>query len=100
MLPKPDAVSYVLGSIAISPYRYRCRVTVDAPAHEITEKIGVHAAEVTPLNDRQCELTAGAKTLDEAAFWLATLDADITIHEPGELRERIAALGRRFSNVR
>jgi hypothetical protein len=52
VLPKPDAVSYVLGSIAISPYRYRCRVTVDAPAHEITEKIGVHAAEVTPLNDR------------------------------------------------
>lgn len=95
--PEPDAVSYVMDSVRSRAYDYRCQMTVHAPAETIADRLGQHAAEVTPLDQHRCHVTAGANDLDEAALWLARLGADVTVHEPAELRDHLHALARRFA---
>ena len=40
-----------------------------------------------------------ADTLDWPMFMLANIDADFTIEEPAELRDLVAATGRRLSRM-
>lgn len=84
--PADDLASYVSKGIATEAYRYRCRVTVHAPAPAVAERLGPAVATVTPLDETSCEVVSGTNDLTEAVHWLGLLGADLTVHEPPQLR--------------
>ena len=51
---------------------------------------------MTAVDATRCELVTGTDSLDEAALWIGLLDAEVVVHEPAELRGRMAVLGARL----
>lgn len=94
--PDPDLAAYTSDGITTGAYRYRCRVTVQAPAEVVAEHIGPTVGVVTPLDDSSCQLVSGSNSLDEIALWMGLIGAELTVHEPPELRQRMATLGARL----
>lgn len=97
--PEADITTYVSRGISTDVYKYRCRVTVHAPADIVTDHIPSTIGVVTPQDAVSCELVAGSNSLDEMALWLALIGAEISVHEPPELREHIATLGARLTRA-
>jgi predicted DNA-binding transcriptional regulator YafY len=97
--PEPDLGRYTSRGISVGAYRWRCRLTVHAPAAVVADHFGPTAAVVTPVDEGSCELVAGTDSLDEAALWIGLFGAELTVHEPPELREHLAALGGRLSRA-
>jgi predicted DNA-binding transcriptional regulator YafY len=91
--PDEDLSAYAARGITTNAYRHRCRLTVHAPAHVVAERIGPTVGVVTPLADGDCELVAGSNSLDEVAVYVALIGAEITVHDPPELRDHMATLG-------
>ncbi|MBA2769549.1 MAG: WYL domain-containing protein [Sporichthyaceae bacterium] len=94
--PDPDIAGYTSRGVTTDAYRYRSRITVHAPAEVVAEHIGPTVGVVTPINDNSCELCSGSNSMDEMALWAAIVGAELTIHEPAELREHMATLGARL----
>ena len=74
-------------------YRYRCRLTVHAPAERGRRPIRPTMAVVTAIDDDRCEVVTGSDSLDEVAVWVGLAGFELTVQEPAELRERLADLG-------
>src|SRR5256885_437537 len=66
-LPAKDAAAYVRQSIAGAPNRFEARVTVRAPAEEITTRVPAHWGTIEPIDAHTCEFTTG----DDDLRWLA-----------------------------
>jgi len=94
--PDPDIAGYASRGITTNAYRYRCRVAVQAPAEVVAERIGPTIGVVTPLDQASCELVAGSDSLDEMAVYIGLIGEEITVHEPVELYEHLAALAARL----
>jgi predicted DNA-binding transcriptional regulator YafY len=92
----PDPVEYVQRSVTSSPYRYRARVVVHAPAEEVRARVTPTSAVVSAHGEGASLLEAGAENLYGLAFHLALLGADLEVLEPPELREILAELGSRM----
>lgn len=97
--PEPDIATYTSRGISTDVYRYRCRVTVHAPADVVTDHIPPTIGVVTPLDAISCELVAGSNSLDEMALWIALIGAEVSVHEPAQLRDHMATLGARLSRA-
>ena len=97
--PGRDIATYTSRGISTDVYRYRCRLTVLAPADVIADRIGPTIGVITPMNEGSCELVAGSDSLDEVALDAGLLGHDFLVHEPVELREHIAALAARFARA-
>lgn len=97
--PQPDIATWTSRGISTDVYRYRCRVTVHAPAHVVIDQIPPTVGAVTPLDASSCELVAGSNSLDEMALWIAMIGAEISVHEPALLREHMATLGGRLTRA-
>ena len=69
---------------------------MQAPAEVVAEHIGPTIGVVTPLDDSSCQLVSGSNSLDEMALWIGLVGAEMTVHEPVELRRHMAALGARL----
>jgi predicted DNA-binding transcriptional regulator YafY len=54
---------------------------------------------VEPIDEHTCEYRAGDDHLDWLAVRILMLGAEIEVHEPPELRERMAELGARMSRA-
>ncbi len=94
--PDPDIAAYTSRGITTDAYRYRCRVTVQAPAHVVADHIGPTIGVITALDASRCELVAGSNSLDELALYIGLIGEEVTVHEPPELLDHIAALGARL----
>jgi predicted DNA-binding transcriptional regulator YafY len=95
-LPAKDASAYVERSISDAPSRYEARVTVKAPADEMTRRMPAHWGGFKPIDEESCEYRAGDDDLGWLAMRVAMLGVDFEVHEPPELVEQIRALAQRL----
>ena len=88
----------VLGALAQTPWRHRVSVRVHADPNAIQSRLPLGLAAMTPLTDEQgwTRVEIRAEQLDWVPAVLATLDADLVIEGPDELRGRVLALAQRL----
>jgi predicted DNA-binding transcriptional regulator YafY len=95
-VPGGDPVAFVAEGRRAGTHRYEARVTVHAAAAVVLSRVPAGWGEVTAIDEATCEL----RTADDDLGWLALrivmLNADIDVHEPPELRERLAELAARL----
>lgn len=98
-LPAPDASAYVEKSISDAPSRYQARVTVHAPAEEMSGRLPSYWGRFEPIDAERCEYRARDDDLGWLATRIAMLGVDFEVHEPPELIEHLRALAERLSRA-
>ena len=98
-LPAKDAAAFVAQSITGRPNRYEARVTLRAPADELTARFPSHWGAIRPIDATTCEYTTGDDDLDWLALRIAMLGVDFEVHEPPELVQSLRALALRLSRA-
>lgn len=97
--PAADLAAYVSRGISTRAYRHRCRVTVHAPKEVVADYVGPRIGTVAQLDDGSCEVVTGSNDLDEVVYWLGLIGAEITVHEPDELRQAMARTSQRLARA-
>jgi len=95
-VPGGDPVAFVAEGRRAGVNRYEARVTVHAPADAVRARVPGGWGVVTPIDEASCELRTGDDDLGWLAQRIAMLGAEIDVHEPPELRERLAEMGGRL----
>jgi predicted DNA-binding transcriptional regulator YafY len=97
-LPDEDVAAYVSRGVASAGWRYQARVTVNAPAETVAERLPPGVGSVEAVDDGTCRLTAGSGSPGMLAAWLGALEADFTVDpaEAPELAEHLHALADRY----
>jgi predicted DNA-binding transcriptional regulator YafY len=98
-LPAKDAAAYVSQSIARAPNRYEARVTLRAPAEEISPRFPAQWGTVEPIDSHSCEYRTGDDDLRWLALRIAMLDVEFVVHEPPELAEHLVGMAGRLRNA-
>src|SRR6266480_958364 len=98
-LPAKDAAAYVRQSIAATPSRFEARVTLRAPAEEVTARVPSYWGTIEPIDALTCEYTTGDDDLRWLALRVAMLGVDFEVHEPPELVEHLRALASRLGRA-
>ena len=98
-LPGRDPAAYVAANLSGAPARYNARVTLHAPADELTERFRYTWGTVEAIDGRTCEYRTSDDSLDWLAMRVGMLGVEFEVHEPPELVERFAALGARFARA-
>jgi predicted DNA-binding transcriptional regulator YafY len=98
-LPAKDAAAYVAQSITSAPSRFEARVTLQAPADEVTARVPSHWGTIEPLDDRTCEYRTGDEDLGWLAVRITMLGVDFEVHEPPELIAHLDVLARRLQRA-
>lgn len=94
-----DPAAHVARTLARVPWRWRVEVIVAAPAEQLRRWLPPTAAELEPCDDGAAtRLLANAERLDGMARLLASLGAPLTVVEPEELRDELAALARSLAD--
>jgi len=91
--PAPDLARYTSEGITTRAYRYRARMTVHAPAAEVSDFLPATIAAVRPLDELTSEVLVGSNSLEELAIWTGLMGLPFTVHEPPELIDVIRRLG-------
>ena len=88
----------VLRTLAQAPWRHRVSVRVRADPATIQSRLPPGLATVTPLTDDEgwTRVAIRAERLDWVPGMLATLDADLVVESPDELRGLLSALAQRL----
>ncbi len=86
----PDPVAFVQQSVVAAPYRHVARVRLSAPLAQVAERITAQMGSLEPDGPDSCLLTAGGDDLLGMVFFLASLDCELDVLEPPELREVFA----------
>lgn len=97
-LPGGDPAAFVMRSMA-APHRFRARVTLHAPAHEMEPRCGGTRETVEPIDAERCLYRSSDDSLDWLAVRVGMLGVDFEVHEPPELAERFRALALRFGRA-
>jgi predicted DNA-binding transcriptional regulator YafY len=86
--------------LATATWRYRARVTVDAPAAEIADRLPA-AITVEPAGPGTCVIEAGSDTPHMLALYLGMLDTDFRVDESEapELAGHLRALSARYARA-
>ena len=95
-LPADDLADYVARRASAATWRYRARVTVFAPASEVSARVGPWAGTVTAVSDSSCELATGADSLETLAVYLGLIGAEFRVEEPAELASWLRELAGRY----
>jgi predicted DNA-binding transcriptional regulator YafY len=97
--PAPDVAAFVRESIMGAPYRFEARVTLHAPAEELTARVPAYWGTIRPIDARTCEYRTGDDDLWWLALRVAMLGVDFELHEPPELVEHLQALAQRLERA-
>lgn len=95
-LPAEDASAYVERGIAERPSRYEARVTVHAPAAEMTRRLPSYWGRFEPIDAERCEYRTGDDDLSWLMTRIAMLGVDFEIREPPELIEHLQVIAERL----
>ena len=95
-LPEGDVAAYVSRRVSAAAWRYRARITVDAPAEVVIERITPAVGTVEPVDERTCVLDTGADTIETIAVYIGLLGIDFTVSEPPELIAKLRELSVRY----
>ncbi|HEY7076985.1 MAG TPA: YafY family protein [Solirubrobacteraceae bacterium] len=96
-LPTGDAAAYVSQSISGAFSRFEARVTVHAPAEQVTRRL--YGGAVTPIDAERCEYRASEDDIEWLALRVAMLGVDVEVHEPPELIAQMRVLARRLGRA-
>jgi predicted DNA-binding transcriptional regulator YafY len=94
--PAKDAAAYVERSIAGAANRFEVRVTLHAPAEEMTRRVPAHWGTVEPIDAHTCEYRTGDDDVRWLALRIAMVGVDFEVHEPPELLEELRTLASRL----
>jgi predicted DNA-binding transcriptional regulator YafY len=97
-IPGGDALAFVQQGLRSMPTRYGVDVTIHAPAASVSDWLGGWA-QVESLDDGSCRMRMAVDALDWPVMILAALDADVVVHTPTELRDRLGGVARRFERA-
>jgi predicted DNA-binding transcriptional regulator YafY len=97
-VPGGDAATYVAANLSGAPYRYQARITLHAPAAEMSRRLDRWGA-VEPLDERRCVLRTSDDSLDWLAIRIGMIGVDFEVLEPPELVERFRELAGRFGRA-
>ncbi|MCF2530278.1 helix-turn-helix transcriptional regulator [Yinghuangia soli] len=98
-LPAEDIAEYVSSRVAAAPWRTRARVTVHAPAAEISGRIPGFVGTVEPRDENSCYLSTGSDNPETLAVWLGMLGCDFTVENAPELVEHLRLLAERYARA-
>ncbi len=95
-LPDDDAQTYVARSVSSVALRVEAHVVFDAPAAVVAARIPPRFGAVEGVSARSCRWVTRASSLDDVAWWAATLDVPFSVESPPELAQRLGTLGKRL----
>jgi predicted DNA-binding transcriptional regulator YafY len=95
-LPTADAAAFVERSIAGARSRYEARVTVHAPAGEVTPRLPWLAGSLEPVDADTCEYRTSDDDLGWLALRIAMLGVDVDVDGPPELMAHLGAMAQRL----
>lgn len=95
-LPDDDAQTFVTRSVSAASRRIEARVLFEASAARVAARIPSFYGPVERVSARTCRWTTRASSLDDLAFWIATIDVPFSVESPDELGPRIERIGRRL----
>jgi predicted DNA-binding transcriptional regulator YafY len=98
-LPEPDIAAYTSRGITTRAYRYQARLTVHAPAEEVSARFPPSIAYVEATGHGRCRVEVGSNSLDELVVWMGQGGFDFVAHEPPELVEHLRTLSARFARA-
>ncbi|MDF5752947.1 YafY family protein [Spongiactinospora sp. TRM90649] len=96
-LPDDDVAAYVSRRASAAAWRYRARVTVQAPAEVVAERINPAVGTVERVDENSCVLHTGADTVETLGVYLGLLGADFHVAGPPELLAHLRALAGRYA---
>jgi predicted DNA-binding transcriptional regulator YafY len=83
-LPAKDPAAYVAANLKGAPSRYQARVTLHAPAAEVSSRPYLWGT-VEPIDERSCEYRTSDDKLDWLTLRIGMLGIEFEVHEPPEL---------------
>ena len=98
-LPAEDVAAWVSQAVSTDVYRFRARVTVHAPASQVSARLSGVAARIEEQGAERCLIHTGADSLEALAFHLGWMEFDFEVHEPRELAEHLRALSDRLARA-
>jgi predicted DNA-binding transcriptional regulator YafY len=99
LVDPPDAASFVHAAITTAPYHYRARIRLDAPVEQIAARVPATVAVLEAVDESTTMMTTGADELDILVVHLGVLGVPFVVHEPDELRERVAAVAEHLARA-
>ncbi|MFF4653352.1 helix-turn-helix transcriptional regulator [Streptomyces sp. NPDC001380] len=97
--PPEGAAERVSRGVSTDVYRYRARVTLQAPAEVVAARTSPTSARVEPVDGNSCVLRAGSDSLDGLAVHLTMFGVDFEVHEPPELAAHLRTLAARLERA-
>jgi predicted DNA-binding transcriptional regulator YafY len=98
-VPGNRPAAFVRDSIAGAPNRFEARVTLHAPAEEMTGRVPRHWGTIRRLSAATCEYRTGDDDLRWLALRIAILGIDFEVNEPPELIDELRALATRLGRA-
>ena len=98
-LPEEDVAAYVSRRVSAAAWRYRARVTVQAPAPYVADRISPAVGTVEAVDEHSCVLVTGADSIDTLAVYLGMLGVDFTVTSPPELVGHLRELSERYARA-
>ncbi|MGW4423188.1 hypothetical protein [Streptosporangium sp. NPDC004631] len=87
---------YVSRAVSTAPYRYRARILMRAPVHEVARKSFPAAGRLEAIDDHTCVLRTGPGSLLDLAVHVVVKGFDFQVLDPPELNEVLRELSDRL----
>ncbi|ANN20202.1 DNA-binding transcriptional regulator [Amycolatopsis orientalis] len=94
-----DVTDRVRRGVSSAAWRYRAKVTVDAPAEEVTARINPAVGTVEAVDESTCLLHTGADSIETLAVHLGLLNAPFRVTEPPQLVDYLRTLADRYRDA-
>ncbi|MFC5925152.1 helix-turn-helix transcriptional regulator [Micromonospora vulcania] len=97
--PGGDAVAHVLRGVGSTAWPHPARVRLHAPAELMAQRIPSTAGLLESIDERTCLLHTGGESLANLAAFLGTLEVDLDVLDPPELRAVLRGVAARFGRA-
>jgi predicted DNA-binding transcriptional regulator YafY len=97
--PAADLAAYVARGVSAAAWRYQARLVVHAPADVVAARLPASVGPVEAIDDRTCQVTTGADSVETLALWAGLLEADFDVIGCPELVARLELLARRYARA-
>ncbi|WP_037307883.1 helix-turn-helix transcriptional regulator [Amycolatopsis orientalis] len=94
-----DVTDRVRRGVSSAAWRYRAKVTVHAPAEEVTARINPAVGTVEAVDESTCLLHTGADSVETLAVHLGLLNAPFRVTEPPQLVDYLRTLADRYRDA-
>lgn len=98
-VPGGDAVAHVLRGVGSTAWSHPARVRLHAPAATLAERLTPAAGVLSDDGPDACVLETGGSSMTHLAGFLLSLDVEVEVLDPPELRDVIARAGERAARA-